>query len=70
MYESEETQNTTTQPLIVDRPKPLKKGDGKKKKEALRQPLQMGNFTVDKIIYPVKTKRGIRMAPAEQMVDP
>jgi hypothetical protein len=29
----------------------------------------MGNFTVDKIIYPVKTKRGIRMAPAQPMLD-
>lgn len=25
----------------------------------------MGNFAIDKIIYPVKTKKGIRMAPPD-----
>jgi Leucine-rich repeat (LRR) protein len=39
----------------------LKKGDGKKKQQ--KQPLQMGNLRIDRIIYPVKTKRGIKHAP-------
>jgi len=32
-------------------------------RNAIREPLQMNTHTVDKIIYPVKTKRGIKMAP-------
>lgn len=43
----------------------LKKGDGKRKNDAYRQPLPMKNFTIDKIIYPVKTKKGIRLAPPD-----
>jgi hypothetical protein len=66
MYEPEESMHDVQQVFAAandSRPKPLKKGDGKKKKYVERQPLQMGTFTVDKIIYPVKTKRGIKMAP-------
>jgi hypothetical protein len=64
MYEPEESiHEQAAQVFANDRPKPLKKGDGKKRKVLERQPLQMGTFTVDKIIYPVKTKRGIKMAP-------
>lgn len=63
MYEP--PQKGTIQPVVREstRPKPLHKGDGKKKKDATREPLQMNTHTVDKIIYPVKTKRGIKMAP-------
>lgn len=60
MYEPEESMHALPQIVANDRPKPLKKGDGKKKKVVERQPLQIGTFTVDKIIYPVKTKRGIK----------
>lgn len=65
LYEPDEEMDEQPQVVPNDRPKVLKKGDGKKKKDLERQPLQMGTFTVDKIIYPVKTKRGIKMAPPQ-----
>ena len=41
----------------------LKRGDGAKKRQQQRLPLQMANFQINQIIYPVKTKRGIKHKP-------
>lgn len=45
MYEPEQTSSLRNQATYDDgRPKPLRKGDGRKKKQAERQPLQMNKF--------------------------